>query len=131
MILKALTIVYREERAQTEGTFYSAIRRCLAAARILLFPNTIAQFNSMNLMGKLNHPTRKLDPLYFLAYRYYISKQFTLGQRVQVAMDHHKYELQFYNCEYMRQVYRSDGILLWERSFNDLHFTIVLIATPR
>ena len=96
----------------------------------LLFPNTIAQFNSLNVMGKLNHPTRKLDPLYFLGYRYHISKQFTLGQQVQVAMDHHKYELQTYNCEYMREVYRSDGILLWERYFNDLHFTIVLIATP-
>jgi uncharacterized protein VirK/YbjX len=29
----------------------------------------------------------------------------------------------------MRQVYRSNGLVLWERSFGDLHFTIVLIAS--
>jgi hypothetical protein len=128
-VLKALTIVYREELAQTQATFYSGIFRCLAAARILLFPKAIVQFKSMKLMGKLNHPARKHDPLYFLVHHYYISRQFTLRQRVGVAMQHHKYELQVYNCEYMRQVYRSNGIVLWERSFGDLHFTIVLIAS--
>jgi hypothetical protein len=30
----------------------------------------------------------------------------------------------------MRQVYRSDGILLWEQSFDDVHFKIILIASP-
>jgi uncharacterized protein len=129
LVLKASTIVYREEIAQTRATFYSPFFRCLAAARILLFPKTIAQFKSIKLMAKLNHPTRKHDPLYFLAHHYYVSRQFTLRQRVDVAMEHHKYELQVYNCEYMRQVYRSNGILLWERSFGDLHFTIVLIAS--
>jgi uncharacterized protein VirK/YbjX len=130
LVLKVLTIVYREELAQPQGTFYSAIFRCAAAARILLFPRTIVQFKSMKLMAKLKHPTRNHDPLYFLAHHYYISRKFTLRQRVDVAMEHHKYELQIYNCEYMRQVYRSNGIVLWERSFADLHFTIVLIASP-
>ena len=128
-MLKALTIVYREELAQPLATFYSPIFRCFAAARILLFPKTIAQFKTMKLMGKLKHPTRKHDPLYFLVHHYHISRQFTLRQRVDVAMEHHKYELQVYNCEYMRQVYRSNGVVLWERSFGDLHFTIVLIAS--
>jgi uncharacterized protein VirK/YbjX len=130
LILKALTIVYREERARSQRTIYSTISRCLAATRIILFPRTVARFNSMNLIGKLKHKTRDHDPLYFVVYRYYISRQLTLSQRVQVAMDHHQYESQFFNCEYMKQTYNSDGILLWERSFDDLHFTIVLIATP-
>ncbi len=130
MILKALRIVYREQRARPQGSLHSTIIRCLAAARILFFPSTIAKFNSMNLMRKLKHPTRIHDPLYFLAYRYHVSRRFTVSQRVQVAMDHHQYESRFYNYEYMRQVYHSDGTLLWEQSFSDLHFTIVLIATP-
>jgi uncharacterized protein VirK/YbjX len=125
-----LTIVYREERARTERPFYSAIVRLFAAARILLFPDTIAQISSMKLMRKMNHPTRNHDPLYFLVYRYYVSKKFTLNQRVQVAMDHHQFESQFYSRGYMRQVYRSDGIVLWERSFDDLHFKIILSAAP-
>ena len=130
MILKALLIVYHEEMAKSKGTVYSAIVRLISSARILLFPRAIAQFNSMNLVEKLNHQARSHDPLYFIVYRYYISKQFTLSQRVQVAMDHHQHESKFFNCEYMKQTYRSDGILLWEQSSDDLKFTIVLIATP-
>jgi uncharacterized protein VirK/YbjX len=127
-MLRALAIVCREELGN--GTVYPSILRCLAALRILLFPRAIVRFNSMRIMLKLRHPTRKHDPLYFLAHNYYLSNQFTLGQRVQVAMDHHKYELQAYKREYMREVYRSDGVLLWQRSFGAFHFTIVLIATP-
>jgi uncharacterized protein VirK/YbjX len=130
LILKALKIVYREERARHDRTFYSVIVRFFAAARIILFPGAIAQFNSMKLMRKMNHPKRNHDPLYFLVYRYYISKRFTLCQRVQVAMNHHQYETQFYTYEYTRKVYRLGGIILWERSFDDLHFKIVLSAAP-
>jgi uncharacterized protein VirK/YbjX len=130
LILQALTTVYREELARTDRPFYSVIVRYFAAARILLFPGAITKFNSMNVLRKLNHPTRNHDPLYFLVYRYYISKKFTLGQRVKVAMSHHQYETQFYTREYTRQVYRSSGIILWERSFDDLHFKIVLSAAP-
>src|SRR5208282_5025369 len=58
-----------------------------------------------------------------------MSKRFTLRQRVRCAINHHEHELESYTGEYARQVYRSDGILLWKRSVDDLHFTIVLIAT--
>ncbi len=126
-MLKALTVVYREGLA--EGTHNSPILRFLAALRIMFFPSTIIQFHAMKLMTKLYNPTRKHDPLYFLVHDYYISKRFTLRQRVRCAINHHEYELESYTGEYARQVYRSDGILLWERSFDDLHFTIVLIAT--
>jgi uncharacterized protein VirK/YbjX len=84
----------------------------------------------MKLRQKLRHPARRHDPLYFLAHTYYISRRFTLRQRVEVAMSHHEYELQAYNSKYARQVYRSDGVILWEQSFDDLHFTIVLTASP-
>jgi uncharacterized protein VirK/YbjX len=130
LILQALKIVYREELSRPEGTVYSAIIRLINAARILLFPRIVDQMSSMNIIGKLKHPTRIHDPLYFIVYRYYLSKQFTINQRAQVAMHHHEYESRFYSCEYTRKVYRSSGILLWERMFNDLHFTMVLIATP-
>jgi uncharacterized protein VirK/YbjX len=127
-MLKALTIVYREERAV--GTHYSSLLRVLAALRIIYFPTTSGQFESMGLLTKLRNPKRKHDPLYFLAHKYYISKQFTLRQRVHAAMTHHKYELSSYCSEYADQVYRLDGIILWERSVDNLHFTITLIAAP-
>ena len=129
LILKALRVSYQEELARSEGTIFSAIKRIINGARILFFPRTIAQFKSMNLMGKLKHPTRDHDPLYFIVYRHYISKKFTVGQRLQVAIDHHRHESLFFACDYVKKIYRSDGILLWEQSFDDLRFTIVLIAT--
>jgi hypothetical protein len=129
-VLKALTTVYREEMTDKQKTVYSPILRCLAGARILSFPRAISQFNAMNLISKLRHPTRKHDPLYFLVHNYYMSRQFTLRQRVDVAMVHHEYELQTYNSDYARQVYRSDGVPLWERSFDGQHFSIILTASP-
>lgn len=130
MILKALTILYREELARPDRPFYSTLIRSINGARLLLFPRAVKQFNSLNLVAKLKHPTRSHDPLYFLAYRSYVSRQFTLTQRVQVAMDHHEYESRFYNSEYISKAYRSNGILLWERTFEDDRFAIVLTATP-
>ncbi len=121
-MLKTLTIVYRE--GLEEGTYFYPVLRLLAALRIMFFPNTIIRLNSMKVMAKLYNPTRKRDPLYFLIHNYYMSKRFTLR-----AINHHEYELESYTGEYERQVYRSDGILLWKRSVDDLHFTIVLIAT--
>ena len=113
-MLKTLAIVYREGMA--EGTYYFPMLRFLAALQIMFFPNTLIRFNSLKLMSKLYNPARKHDPLYFLVHDYYISRRFTLGQRVRCAINHHEHELEYYTDEYARQVYRSDGILLWKRS---------------
>jgi uncharacterized protein VirK/YbjX len=83
----------------------------------------------MNLVKKLSNPMRSPDPLYFLKHKYYLSKHFTLRQRVQSAMLHHEHEMQNYSSEYARRVYRSDGVLLWDLCVNNHSFTIVLIAT--
>ena len=48
---------------------------------------------------------------------------------MQSAIAHHQFELKNYSSEYARQVYRSSGVVLWERSVDNLHFTIVLVAT--
>jgi uncharacterized protein VirK/YbjX len=127
LMLKALTIVYRE--GLVAGTRCSSILRLLAASRVLLFPHGVLQFHSMEILKKLCSSTRTHDPLYFLTHNYYISKHFTLRQRVQAAIDHHQFELKNYSSEYARQVYRSSGVLLWEQYVDNIHFTIVLIAT--
>ena len=125
MMLKALTVVYRAGLAAP----YSTILRLLRALRILFFPHAMWQLYSMEIMKKLRSTTRSRDPLYFLTDRFYISRHFTLWQRVQSGVTHHQFELKNYSCEYARQVYRSSGILLWERSVDNLHFTIVLTVT--
>ena len=83
----------------------------------------------MAITNKLLNPSIPHDPLYFLVHTYYLSKRFTLRQRLRCAMDHHEYERMTYSCEYARRVYRTDGILLWNRSVDNRNFTMVLIAT--
>jgi hypothetical protein len=106
-----------------------SIIRLFAAIRIVLFPNELFKFLSMNIMLKLFNPERHVDPLYFLAHRYHISRRFTLRQRVRAAIGHREYELNNFTDEYSRRVYRSDGILLWEHCHHKAKFTIVLVAT--
>jgi len=125
-MLRELTIVYREGRRELNN-FYMAVR-LVAALRFLLFPNTLFQFYSMQITKKLCNPTTH-DPLYFLVHTYYLSKRFTLRQRLQSAMNHHEYEFKQYSTEYARLIYRSDGILLWQRSVDHHNFAMVLIAT--
>jgi uncharacterized protein VirK/YbjX len=127
-MLKALSIVYHEEVVEG-ATTYSLFFRFLAALRIVLFPNVMFKFHSMELASKLYNPFRKHDPLYFLAHKFHISKQLSLRQRTQAAIDHHEYEFKNYDSEYARQIYHSGGVLLWEHAVDNLKFTIVLIAT--
>ena len=110
----------------------NAVPHCPQTTRGLagsIVPAGVLQFHSTEILKKLCNPARAHDPLYFLTHNYYISKYFSLLQRVQSAINHHQFELKNYSCEYARQVYRSSGVVLWERSVDNLHFTIVLVAT--
>jgi hypothetical protein len=120
-ILKALRMVYRQ------GDL--SMLRLFAALRILFFPKAIYKVHSLGLMTKLSNPARKLEPLYFLSHKHYISRYLTLRQRVQIAIDHHEYEFKNYNREYAAKVYHSGGALLWERTVNNHNFTIELDAS--
>ena len=126
-MLRELTIVYCEGRRELNNFYIAA--RLVAALRFLFFPKTLFQFYSMKLTNKLRNPAMAHDPLYFLVHTYYLSKRFTLRQRLQCAMDHHEYERMSYSYEYARRVYRTDGIMLWNRSVDNRNFTMVLIAT--
>ena len=58
LMIKALTIVYQEGVAT--GTRYSTILRLLAALRILLFPQGVLQFRSMEILKKLYNPGARM-----------------------------------------------------------------------
>ena len=117
-MLRELTIVYCEGRRELNNFYIAA--RLVAALRFLFFPKTLFQFYSMKITNKLRNPAMPHDPLYFLVHTYYLSKRFTLRQRLQCAMDHHEYERMTYSYEYARRVYRTDGIMLWNRSVDRL-----------
>lgn len=107
-----MTITYREELERTKATIYSPILRCIAGARVLLFPKTIARFYSMNLMRKLRHPTDGHDPLYFLVHNFYISRQFSLRQRADVDRSHRGVlgELELPNAKGLKPVRAPDAL---------------------
>ena len=126
-ILTVLTTIYREESAK--GATYYVTMKILAASRIVLCPDAMFKLNCLEFSYKEYNPNHRRDQLYFLTHKYYLSKKFTWRQRVRAAMDHQEYEIQNYDFEYARCVYRSGGLLLWQWSVDGLRFTIVLVAT--
>lgn len=124
-LLRALAIVFLEGKAEGTSRCYL---RLLWAMRIFFFPSELRRFRYLPLNSNLDDHARS-DPLYFLVHKYYISKHFTLRQRLRSALDHHEFELRNFTGEYHRQVHSPNGLLIWERLVGKLHFKIVLIAT--
>ena len=88
-LLRALAIVFLEGKAEGTSRCYL---RLLWAMRIFFFPSELRRFRYLPLNSHLDDHARS-DPLYFLVHKYYISKHFTLRQRLRSALDHHEFEL--------------------------------------
>ena len=72
----------------------------------------------------------KRDTLFFLTHDYYLSKAFTLAQRIDCAVAHYSFEGQNYGPIYHRSVYQSpQGLALWHRVVDGTRYTITLCAT--
>jgi uncharacterized protein VirK/YbjX len=128
LMLKAFTIVFKEGLAEHEPDARPlfALLRLLAALRIVFFPRMIAKYQNLNVFEKLYNPTRRWEPLYFAIHKFHVCRNFTFGERFKCAMSHHEYEATNYNREYFEQVYPGNGILLWEKALDSVHFTLVL-----
>jgi len=98
--------------------------------RILLFPLKLKQLWSLNFMRSYfpNHSQR--DTFFFLSHGHYLSRNFTLAQRVDCAINHYSFEGQNYGSTYHRCVYQSPrGLALWHRIVDGTRYTIALRAT--
>jgi uncharacterized protein VirK/YbjX len=104
--------------------------RLLAACRVFLFPSQLKRLWSLHFMQPyFSHATHR-DTFFFLTHHYYLSRYFSLAQRVDCAISHYTYEGQNYGLTYHRSVYRSpDGLVLWHRVVDDTRYTIKLGAT--
>ena len=73
--------------------------------------------------------TRDHDPFYFLQHKYYLSKRLTVRQRIESAITHHSYEAKRFSEVYEREIYRADGIRLWEHTSGNHDFCITLTSS--
>ena len=104
--------------------------RLIAACRILPFPLKLKRLWSLNFMRPYFSGQNKRDTLFFLTHDYYLSKAFTLAQRIDCAVAHYSFEGQNYGPIYHRSVYQSRrGLALWHRVVDGTRYTITLCAT--
>jgi uncharacterized protein len=61
----------------------------------------------------------------------YLSKNFTLAQRIGCAISHYAFEARNYGPRYHHPVHQSgSGLVLWERTVDGTRYSIALISTP-
>jgi hypothetical protein len=129
-MLKAFTIVFNEELTENESVVRPlfALLRLLAALRVVFFPRLIAKYQNLKVCDKLYSPTRSWQPLYFAIHKFDVCRSFTFRERFKCAMSHHEYEANNYNRRYLEQVYPGNGILMWKKTVDSVHFRLVLTA---
>jgi uncharacterized protein VirK/YbjX len=104
--------------------------RLIAACRILAFPLRLKHLWSLNFMRPYFSNKNKRDTFFFLTHEYYLSRAFTLAQRVDCAINHYSFEGQNYGPAYHRSVYQSPrGLALWHRVVDGTSYSINLRAT--
>jgi uncharacterized protein VirK/YbjX len=81
-------------------------------------------------MGQYFLAQDKRDTFFFLTHEYYLSRYFTLAQRIDCAIVHYRFEGQNCTPAYLRSVYQSRcGLTLWHRVVDGVRFAITLRAT--
>ena len=104
--------------------------RFIAACRILRFPTKIKSLWLLKFMRTYFPRARGRDTFFFLTHEYYLSRYFTLGQRVDCAISHYRYESGYHGDTYHAQIYPSPRALtLWQRVVKGARYTLTLGAT--
>jgi uncharacterized protein VirK/YbjX len=122
---------FRSRKFESETPeFWLAPLRLMAACRILPFPLRLKRLWSLNFMRPYFSVQNKTDTFFFLTHGYYLSKVFTLAQRIDCAISHYSFEGQNYGSIYHRSVYQSArGLELWHRVIDGTRYAIMLRAT--
>ncbi len=107
-----------------------ALIRLLASCRILAYPLKLRQLWKLGFMGQYFLSQDKKDRFFFLTHDYYLSRFFTLAQRIDCAIAHYSYEGQNCTPAYLRSVYHSQGgLTLWQQVVNGVRCAITVHAT--
>lgn len=121
------------------------VMSCIDDARAAAWPAASAEF--FGALRGLMHPAlssrtirlfklrqqelgwTKGDFFHHLRHQFYLTKQLSTRQRLEIALHHHDYEFRSHSNAYRAQVYRAPGLTLWEAELNGTHFRIQLSAS--
>ena len=107
-----------------------ALKRLAASCRILAYPQKIRQLWNMKFMGAYFSGHKQGDRFFFLTHNYYLSRYFTVAQRIDSAIFHYGYESKNCTAAYLHAVYHSSpGLLLWHRVVDGARCAITLCVT--
>jgi len=106
------------------------LKRLLASCRILAYPLKLRQLWNLQFMAQYFLTQDKRDTFFFLTHKYYLSKFFTLAQRIDCAIAHYRFEGRNGTLAYLRSVYQSGrGLTLWHQVVDGVRYAITLRAT--
>jgi uncharacterized protein VirK/YbjX len=107
-----------------------ALKRLMASCRILAYPSKLKRLWNLKFMGQYFVAPRRRDRFFFLTHKYYLSRYFSLAQRIDCAICHYGYEGRNRIPAYLRAVYHSPhGLTLWQQVANGVRCAITLRAT--
>jgi uncharacterized protein len=107
-----------------------ALIRLLASCRILAYPSKLRQLWKLGFMRQYFLSFNRKDRFFFLTHEFYLSRYFTLAQRIDCAIAHYRFEEQNSTPAYLAAVYHSRrGLALWHQVVNGVDFAITLCAT--
>ena len=96
------------------------------ALRLLLYPSHTRQLHAMGLLGS---SFLDGDPTVFITGKHYLSRFFPLRQRIDNMLLHYRHELRHFDDVYHRQVYRENGLVLWEDCVGDVRIRLRLVTS--
>lgn len=110
--------------------WWLALQRLIASCRILRYPHKLNQLWNMGFMGQYLKGQNQRDRFFFLTHNYYLSRYFTVAQRIDSAIFHYGYEGRVGASAYLRDVYHSRrGLTLWQQVVDGVRCAITLCAT--
>jgi uncharacterized protein VirK/YbjX len=116
----------------THPLFIASPQRLLRACKILLFPGKLYRLWRLHFLksyiGHRQHP----DRFFYFSHESYLSKEFSLRQRLACAVSHYEHESRNCGPAYHEAVYRAPrGLTLWQRLVNGTRYTLSLRATEQ
>ncbi len=133
----ALTVAVRQwihrpirSAVPTHPLFIAPPQRLLRACKLMLFPKKLYRLWRLHFLrpyiGHREHP----DRFFYFSHDSYLSREFSLRQRLTCALSHYEHESCSCGPAYHEAVYRtSQGLTLWQRMVNGTRYTLSLRAT--
>ncbi len=104
-----------------------AVLRAIRSSRILGMRQLQDELNDLPAFQRHMLEGGASDPLFFLSHRYFLAQGLSANARAEAALAHYRHESTMFTDDYLEQVYRGGGLLLWSRTVEDVAYDIRLM----